>query len=122
MYKAHQGGQSVRFVSDAPAISYGAGKTLWGLAGSASLHDKNLVVTVVNPHATEERAAEVALRGGSARSCRVTVLASADIHAHNDFDNPNAVEPKEEPTSVSGSRFNWTFKPASVTKLEIALD
>ncbi len=121
MYKAHQGGQSVRFVSDAPTISYGSGKSLWGLAGSASLHDKNLVVTVVNPHASEERAAEFVLRGGSARSCRVTVLASADIHALNDFDHPNAVEPKEEPASISGSRFNWTFKPASVTKLEIEL-
>jgi alpha-N-arabinofuranosidase len=121
MYKSHQGGRSLRFVSNAPSISYGAGKSLWGLEGSASVHGKTLVVTVVNPHASEPRVADVVLRGASARSAQVTVLAAPDIHAHNDFDNPQAVEPKREPANVSGSSFSWTFKPASVTKLEIEL-
>lgn len=121
MYKSHQGGQSLRLVIDAPAISYGSNKSLWGLAGSASLHDKTLVVTVVNPHVSEARSTAVNVRGASARSCRVTVLSSPDIHAHNDFDNPNAVVPQQETASVSGASFAWTFKPASVTKLEIEL-
>ena len=121
MYKAHKGGRSLRLVTNAPAISYGSNKTVWGLAGSASLQGKTLVVTMVNPHVTEPRTAEVALRDASARSCRVTTLASPDIHAHNDFQNPRAVEPKEESANVSGSKFAWTFKPASVTKLEIEL-
>lgn len=121
MYKAHQGGQSLRFVSDAPTISYAANKKLWGLAGSASLHGKTLVVTVVNPRVGEAQTADVSIRGASARSCRATVLASADIHAHNDFQNPHAVEPKGELANVSGANFAWTFKPASVTKLEIEL-
>jgi len=121
MYKSHQGGQSLRMVCDAPEISYGAGKTLWGLAGSASLHGKTLVVTVVNTHAREPRAAEVSLRGGEAKSVQVMVLTAPDIHAHNDFDHPNAVVPKTEQAGVSGSRFTWTFPPASVSKLEITL-
>jgi len=121
MYKAHQGGQALRFISDAPAVSFGAGKTLWGLTGSASLRGKNLVITVVNSHASQERTAQVVLRGASAQCCRATVLASGDIHARNDFENPRAVEPKEEPANVSGSKFVWTFKPASATKLEISL-
>jgi alpha-N-arabinofuranosidase len=121
MYKSHQGGRSLRFVADAPGISYGAGKTLWGLAGSASVHRKTLVVTVVNPHAREPLTTDVSLRGGEAKSAQVTVLTAPDIHAHNDFDNPNSVVPKTESAGVSGSRFTWTFKPASVTKLEIEL-
>jgi len=122
MYKAHQSGQALRFVSDAPTISYGLGKTLWGLAGSASLHTNNtLVVTVVNPHTTDERTAQVALRGASAQSCRATVLTSADIHARNNFESPHVVEPVEQRANVSGSSFAWTFKPASVTRLEISL-
>jgi alpha-N-arabinofuranosidase len=131
MYKSHQGGRSLRLVCDAPEISVGpngvrpagegAGKRLWGLAGSASLHGKTLVVTVVNSHVSDPRTAEVSLRGGMAKSAHATVLAEPDIHAHNDFDHPNAVTPKGEPASVSGSRFSWTFKPASVTKLEIEL-
>ena len=121
MYKSHQGGRSLRLVCDAPGISYGAGKTLWGLAGSASLQGKTLVVTVVNPHASDPCVAEVSLRGGAAKSAQVTVLTAPDIHAHNDFDNPNSVVPKTGPAGVSGPRFSWTFQPASVTKLEIAL-
>ncbi len=69
----------------------------------------------------EPRTAEVSLRGASTRSCNVTVLASADIHAHDDFENPHAVEPERKPASVTGSSFAWTFKPASLTKLEIEL-
>lgn len=131
MYKAHQGGQSVRLLCDAPAISWGqgsaqpagsgAGKPLWGLAGSASLHGNKLVLTVVNPHATEARAAEVSLRGGQARLAEVTVLTATDLHAHNDFDHPDAVVPHTESATVSGARFTWSFKPASVTKLEVEL-
>jgi alpha-N-arabinofuranosidase len=142
MYKAHQGGRSVRLVCDAPSISWGAGvatagrqsaspegaasegeeKSLWGLAGSASLQGKTLVITVVNPHASEPRTTELSLHGGSAMSTQVTVLTAPDIHAHNDFDHPEAVVPKTEPASVAGSRFVWTFKPASVTKLAIELE
>jgi len=137
MYKSHQGGRSLRMVCDAPEISFSVGpngvrpaggaaaeregKSLWGLAGSASRHGNTLVVTIVNPHARESRVADVSLRGGEAKSAQVTVLTAPDIHAHNDFDHPEAVIPKTEPAGVSGSRFTWTFKPASVTKLEIEL-
>ena len=127
MYKAHRGGHSLRMVCDAPSISYtyeGKNRTLWGLAGSASLHQKQkkLVVTVVNPNVREPRTTEIVLHGAAARSGRATVLTNTDIHAHNDFEHPNAVHPTEEPANISGSRFAWTFKPASVTKLEIDLD
>lgn len=129
MYKSHQSGRSVRVVCDAPAISVApedgeavaARKALRGLAGSASLKGNALVLTVVNLHARDARTADVSLRGGAAKRVAVTVLAAPDIHAHNDFDNPHAVAPKAVPASVSGSRFSWTFAPASVTKLEIDL-
>jgi alpha-N-arabinofuranosidase len=135
MYKSHQGGRSVRLACNAPEIPYRAHpadanheapverlpKSLWGLAGSASVRGKTLVVTVVNPHASEPVSAEISLRGGAARSAQVTVLTAPDIHAHNDFDHPDAVSPATETANVSGARFTWTFKPASVTKLEIEL-
>ena len=121
MYKVHQGGRSLRLVCDAPGISYGEGKRLWGLAGSASVQGKTLVITIVNPHSSEPVVAEVSLRGGTANSAQATVLAAPEIHAHNDFDHPSDVVPHIEPCSVSGSRFAWTFQPASVTKLEVEL-
>ena len=75
MYAAHQGGKAVRTVFSAPTLSVpappapaGGGRgaagprELWGLNGSASLHDKELIVTVVNPHATESRTCPIVTR------------------------------------------------------------
>ncbi len=124
MYKAHQGGQSLRLLVDAPPVSYGVdtgtNATLWGLAGSASLNEKRLVLTMVNPNAADERHTEIAVRGASIKTCRVRTLANADIHAHNSFAEPNAVEPKNEDTTPHGNLF-WSFRPASVTRMEMDL-
>ena len=95
--------------------------SLWGLAGSASVRENTLVLTVVNPHASEAREADVALRGGAAMSAQVTVLTAPDIHAHNDFDQPDAVVPKTRTAALSGRNFAWTFPAGSVTKFEITL-
>lgn len=122
-YKAHQGGQSVRLIAVAPPISFQQGKTsatLWGLAGSASLHDKRLVLTLVNPHVKETRPTEIIVRGASIRSCEVRTISAPDIHAFNSFDHPHAVEPKDEIASV-GQSLVWGVQPASVTRLEMDL-
>ena len=39
----------------------------WGLSGSASINGKQVTLTVTNPHLTESREAEIAVRG--ARAC-----------------------------------------------------
>ena len=54
MYKAHQGGQGIRTLFPAPPVLYdrdGHTANFWGLNGSATLHDKQLVLTIVNPQA-----------------------------------------------------------------------
>src|SRR2546429_8745385 len=104
MYSAHQGGTSVRTVFSAPRVSYTVSanpnpnanptpNTLWGLQGSASLHEKELALTVVNPHHNQPREAEVAIRGGSNRSIRRPKICSTDIHAHYTLSDPRALEP-----------------------------
>src|SRR2546425_2403635 len=85
-------------VCSAPRPSYmrnGQAATFRGLSGSASLHDRQLVLTLTNPDASEARLAEIAIRGASAKSIKATVLAAKDIHAHNSFDDPRRVEPVE---------------------------
>lgn len=124
MYAAHQGGTSVRTIFSAPSISYtgaNARATLWGLAGSASLRDKQLVLTVVNPHAKEPRESEILVRGAAIRSARVRILAASDIHAHNRFDQPRAVEPRETDLRVQSPTLIYSFPPASVTRLQLTL-
>jgi alpha-N-arabinofuranosidase len=149
MYAAHQGGQSVRTVFSAPGLSYKrtppnitpaalaqmtpqqrallAAQTqstegsLWGLQGSASLNGKQLTLTVVNPHATEMQEPEIAVRGATIQSGNATTLTSSDIHSHNSFENPRALEPTTAPIQTSAGNLTFRFQPASVTRLQLNL-
>ena len=125
MYAAHQGGQALRAVFDAPEVRTtrrGKPASFWGLNGSASLRGRTLTLTVVNPHASEPVEAEIALRGGSAREARRRVLTAADIHARNTFETPRAVEPGAAAAAPAGGpRLVHRFAPASVTLLQLSL-
>lgn len=124
MYSAHQGGQSLRTVFSAPRISYdrdGKQASFWGLKGSSSLHNKELVLTVVNPSVQESRHAEIVIRGASTHSGSATVLSHPDIHAHNSFQQKNAVQPKASNLAVNSRTLDITFQPASVTKVVLTL-
>ena len=125
MYSAHQGGQSLRTIFSTPTISYdrdGKPATFWGLKGAASMHEKELVLTVVNPHVSESREAEIAIRGASVKSGSVTTLTHSDIHAHNSFEQRDAVKPQTTGLQGGGKVVHHTFPPASVTKLELTLE
>ena len=77
MYAAHQGGQALRTIFSAPSVNYdrdGKPASFWGLQGSASLHDKELVLTVVNPHVSAARETRIGVRGASLKSGTATTL------------------------------------------------
>ncbi|HEY6183264.1 MAG TPA: alpha-L-arabinofuranosidase C-terminal domain-containing protein [Terriglobales bacterium] len=123
IYSAHQRGQSLRTVFSAPDVTYdrdGKPASFWGLKGSASLHEKELVVTVVNPHVTQAREAEVGIRGASVKSGSVTTLSHTDIHAHNSFDQQEVVKPQTKSLDIKGP-VRFTFPAASVSKLTLSL-
>jgi alpha-N-arabinofuranosidase len=106
--------------------SLDAVKTLAGLSGSASIAEtgggKLLTLSVVNPHIDRALTTEVAVRGASIASAKGTVLASRDVHDHNDFANPNAVKPAPATTgNPTGGKLLHTFPPASVTTLQLTL-
>jgi alpha-N-arabinofuranosidase len=96
------------------------------LKGSASLHDKQLVLTVVNPHVSEARETEIGIRDGAIKTAMVTTLTNSDIRAHNSFEQRDVVTPQSkalEPATVemNGRQLTYVFPPASVTKLVFAL-
>jgi len=125
MYAAHQGAQSVRTVVSAPAIALardGRAQALWGLAGSASRRGSELTVTVVNPHATDAHSCAISVRGATIREGRATVLNSSDLRAHNSFEQPDALAPREATVNVASGAVRHTFPAASVTRLDLALD
>jgi alpha-N-arabinofuranosidase len=124
MYSAHQGAQSVRAMFSAPEVNYKVADkatTMWGLQGSASLKDKQLTLTVVNPHHADAREAEIALRGATVTAGQSRTLTSTDLHAYNSFSNPNALVPVQSGVNASGTVFSYKFAPASVTCLKLML-
>jgi len=124
MYAAHQNAQSLRTMISAPQMTYsrnGQPATLPGLAGSASMDGKRVVLTVTNQSMDTARECEIVVRGASIQSANVTTLAASDVHAHNTFEAPNAVDPKQSTATVRGGVLMHRFPPASVTKLELGL-
>ena len=124
MYAAHRGAQAVRTLFAAPAHPAQEKQEHWnltGLAGSASVLGKTLVLTAVNTDDAQPLETEIILRGAKARSAKVSTLAHQDIHAHNTFSNPNVVQVREETIEALGSAFTYRFPPASVNKLVVEL-
>ena len=124
MYAAHQGGQALRTIFSTPALSYDRdGKTasFWGLKGSASLHERELVLTIVNPHVSEPRETEISVRGASLKLGTATTLTNPDIHAHNSFAQRDVVSPQTKALDFKGRTLTYSFPPASVTKLALTL-
>ncbi|HJQ31642.1 MAG TPA: alpha-L-arabinofuranosidase C-terminal domain-containing protein [Pyrinomonadaceae bacterium] len=128
MYTPHQNGQSLRTEFIAPRVSYMRGgsspgrQEFWGLAGSASLNGKTLTLTAVNPDVKNARETEIDIVGARVAAGQARVLTSTDIHAHNSFQNPRGLEPRDEPVSVGAEgRLVYRFSPASVTRLTLTL-
>lgn len=124
MYGAHVGGQAVRSLFSASPVEYARVKDtgrLVGLAGSATVRDRRVTLTVVNPHATEPAETEIAIRGAKPARVGGRVLAGTDIHAHNTFERPDTVQPRDVSIPAPGATLVHTFPPASVTRLDIEL-
>jgi alpha-N-arabinofuranosidase len=142
LYQTHQGAQAVRTIFESPEVTYTyhaperlfaapgvvlprdrSEQRLSGLTGSASLSDRALTLTVVNPHIGEPVEAAVRLHGAArVVEARERVLTHTDIHALNTFEAPDTVrlsDPRSLP--VEGEAFNYTFAPQSVTRLELML-
>ncbi|MHB0858236.1 MAG: alpha-N-arabinofuranosidase [Anaerolineae bacterium] len=120
MYRAHQGGQSVRLDAEAGAAP-GSVQQALGAGGSASRKGDTLTLSLVNPLHADALETEVVLRGGSCRSATLTTLAHGDIHAHNTFDEPGIVQPAESAVAVAGESLRMVLPAASVSVLTVQL-
>jgi alpha-N-arabinofuranosidase len=124
LYASHQGGQALRTIFSAPTIQYdrdGKSASFWGLKGSASQREKNLTLTVVNPHVSQPSEAEISLRGAGLKSGSATTLTNSDIHAHNTFAQRDVITPQTKSLDIKGRALTYAFPPASVTKLALTL-
>jgi alpha-N-arabinofuranosidase len=124
MYAPHQGGQAVRALFETDVVTFKRGdkeEALPLVAGSASLKGKTLFVTLTNSHASSTAEVQVNLLGGAAAKQVSARILSGEIHAHNTFDQPEALVPQPFPLDVSGSAFAISLPPASIVAAEISL-
>lgn len=124
MYKAHQGGQSVRAEFQAPAIHYdrdGKPASFWGLNGSASRKGDVVTLTVVNPCLDRPLDTQVAVRGSGIRSVTGQALFNSDMHAHNTFEAPDTVKSSALNASLREGMISVILPAASVVSLQVML-
>lgn len=124
MYASHQGGQALRTEFHVPDVKYtrdGKSARFWGLNGSASRKGNIVTLTIVNPDLLKTAQTQIFLRGGAIAGASGNVLTASDPHAHNNFDEPDAVRPTKLAVAVSGNLLNVNLPAASVTRLEVAL-
>jgi len=121
MYAAHQGGMSLRTEFLTPRLKPPSARGLASLSGSCSLHGARLVLSVVNADEKNAFETEIHVRGRRLSPISAAVLTSKDIHAHNSFDHPNALQPVEKKLAPAGDPYIYSFAPASVTRLEFDL-
>jgi alpha-N-arabinofuranosidase len=119
MFTPHMGAQSVRTVFSSPKATYdrnGKPADFWGLNGSASVNGKQLTLTVTNSHMSEPREAEIQIRGARIASAKARVISAKDVHAHNTFENPQAVESHDEQVRTARENLVFRFPPVSATR------
>jgi alpha-L-arabinofuranosidase len=114
----------VRTEFSAPTIHYdrdGKQARFWGLNGSASLHNRQVVLTAVNPSAKDAIEAQIAIRGARVSSGTATVLTASDLHARNTFEQRHAIAPTTARLEAKDGTAMFQFPAASVVKLNLEL-
>ncbi len=124
MYAPHQAGAAVRTRFETERISYQKGSqdgSIPAIAGSASIKGKTLFVTLTNSHANQEVEVRVSLLGGAKAAGEIARVLGGEIHAHNTFEQPEALQPAPFRMGASGEAFTTVLPPASIVAAEIAL-
>jgi alpha-N-arabinofuranosidase len=125
LYAAHQGGQALRTIFSSATLHYDRDAkpaSFWGLQGAASLRDKEVTITAVNPSLSDSRLAEIALRGVTVKEATVTLLTNSDPHAYNSFEHRDNVIPQAKAVTSSAGNLIVEFPPASVAALKVHLN
>jgi alpha-N-arabinofuranosidase len=139
MYAPHQGAKSLRVRVETPDISFKktnilqsswqsalqVGEKMEGMlptvAGSASLKDDTLFITLTNSHTNQ--AAEVALDllGGAEIGEAIGQVLSGEIHAHNTFAAPTQLTPQPFKVDFKGAQVKLVLPAAAVATVKVQL-
>jgi alpha-L-arabinofuranosidase len=105
LYKPHRSNTAVKVETE--------GSDPLGLSMSASRSASELVVSFVNPSASDMEI-DCTVRGFAARSGSAQILHHTDMNAFNGFDHPDVLTPKPHQVTVEGSRVRLAAPSLSV--------
>ena len=99
LYKEHQGGESVYCYAD-KLHSY---EEVPLISSSASVKEDKMTITLTNTSISDEAAVEIDIAGFTFSKASARILTD-EVHAYNDFDNPERVGIKDMEVKAEGSR------------------
>ena len=99
LYKEHQGGESVYCYAD-KLHSY---EEVPLISSSASVKEDKMTITLTNTSISDEAAVEIDIAGFTFSKASDRILTD-EVHAYNDFDNPERVGIKDREVKAEGSR------------------
>lgn len=121
MYKTHMGGKLVPVKNPAgePVVKQGSEP---GLSSSASIHEKQMTVTLTNPSLDAPRTVRLRI-AGSLRPAEAQgrVLTHEAMNAANTLEKPDEVHPTRLEINVSGDAVSVTLPRKSIAALVIRL-
>jgi len=139
MYAPHQGAKALRARIETPEISFKKttilqstwqsalqpGEKLEGripaVAGSASLKEDRLFLTLTNSSSNQASRVVVELLGGAEFGEAEGRVLSGEIHAHNTFADPTRVTPQAFALDCKRTALNLDLPPASVAAITVRL-
>lgn len=113
LFKPHRGNTAVRLT--------GAETTPLGLSASASYRGQQLVISLVNPDATQPLRVNCAVVGGTPSEATAQILHDGDLNAANTFDAPDRIVPQAHPVSVGRAGVQLDLPPLSVATVTVRL-
>ncbi|HYK89980.1 MAG TPA: alpha-L-arabinofuranosidase C-terminal domain-containing protein [Acidobacteriota bacterium] len=85
-----------------------------GLSASASVKEKELVLSLVNPKHDTGTKVSCSLTGAAALSGKARILNDTDFNACNTFEYPDRIVPKDHAVEVEASRIRVELPPMSI--------
>jgi alpha-L-arabinofuranosidase len=125
MYQHHQGATSLRVQIDTDPISFAVGPQkhqLPAINASASTRDGILTLSMTNADHRRPTTVQIEIPGHTLNNHEFheTTLTADDIHAHNTFDAPEQVTPRDQFVKLRGE-WRPNLSPASVTVCRLKL-
>ena len=139
MYAAHQGAKSLRVRIETPEIRFKKTnilQTTWQsalqagekmesviptVAGSASLRDNTMFVTLTNSHTSDDAEVALDLLGGAEIGEAEGQVLCGEIHSHNTFAAPTQITPQTFNVQFNATQLTLVLPAAAVATVKIHL-